>query len=82
MPSFTKQDIEQIEGLLRLGRHKLQRRDFWDDVIAKNLVWPPDENGNIEVTEYGRKVLRFYYATRDGLIKRFQSQCSGCSNPC
>lgn len=91
MPSFTSQELRTLENMrecadqnIRLGMFPDQK-DLIHSLQDKCLAIyqePDEEPPYMEITQYGRNVLKFYEAVKAGKVKKFKNECSTCKSPC
>ena len=85
MPVISSLEIKQL-NVIKDEIINVFHKDAAKRLVDKALVFPVKEVSNnlmeVEISEYGRRVLAFYRAVKDGKVKTKQSQCQGCQNPC
>lgn len=84
MPVFNDIEIRQLQALqdrrTKYFYHKTANR-----LMEKSLIFPIQKLGQtmeVEISDYGRRVLAFYRAIKAGQVKTKLNQCHGCQNPC
>jgi hypothetical protein len=86
MPIINDDELSQLRMLSMSQRgfflNEPSVKTIWQSLIDKAAVWPPDDDGLLQISKYGERILAFYDAVKAGQVKTTLAQCQGCQNPC
>jgi hypothetical protein len=91
MPSFTLEEIKTLENLTECSEQNVRLGIFDSQIDLVHSLQdkclaiyqePDEEPPYLEITQYGRNVLKFYKAVKAGKVKKFKNECSSCKSPC